>query len=232
MLFSGLGLLSLLFTGLGLGSVGLFGNIDLIESGIVKFDGLIMDGIPPWLVIGSLFIAIGIPLITHIYFELKNVVFKPKTHQQNLYFQHDCFVGFKYSLFNFYGYKFFYERKRFRRNCKYESLQLLPQDTLFIKMKGNLNYTVTPFKHNTSKIIYDENDNKILYDSNVDVKFNHTSDNAAYIRISKWTYAYDEKIAREQSHLINYDYDIKTNQISLDSYLLAPIDLKRSISWC
>jgi len=104
-------------------------------------------------------------------------------------------------------------------------LNLTPQDTLFIKMKGNLNYTVTPFIHNEEKITYDENDNKILYDSNVDIKFNHTSDNSASIRVSQWTYAYDENEARNQANLISYNYEINTNQILFDSYFLSPPQL-------
>lgn len=226
MLISGLGLLSLLFTGLGLGSIGLFGNIDLIDSGLVRFDGLIIDGIPSWLVISSAFIAAGIPLLLIFIFSLKMLFSNLKRISKTFVFSMIALWILSIAFLIFMGINSSMKERVSGEIVNTESLQLTPQDTLFIKMKGNLNYTVTPFKHNTSKVTYDENDNKILYDSNVDVKFNHTSDNVAYIRISKWTYAYDEKKAREQSHLIEYNFDIDTNQISLDSYLLAPIDFK------
>ena len=105
------------------------------------------------------------------------------------------------------------------------------QDTIFFKMRGNLNYTVFPFKQNREDVVYDEaHKTLVLYDSNVDVKFSHTSEKDAYIRISKWAYDYDVNQAREKASLIDYNYTINDNQLMFDSYFLTPKELKdRSI---
>ena len=226
LVFSGLGLLSLLFTGLGLGSIGLFSNIDLIESGVVRFDGLIMDGMPPWLIITTTFIAVGIPLLLIFIFSLKMLFSNLKHINKTFTFSMIGLWILSIAFLIFIGIDSSLRNKVSGEIVNTESLQLTPQDTLFIKMIGNLNYTVTPFRHNQEKITYDANDNKILYDSNVDIKFNHTSDNQAFIRISHWTYAYGEEKAREKANLISYNYQIDANKINFDSYFLAPTDLK------
>jgi len=226
MLFSGVGLLSLLFTGLGLGSMSLFGDIDLIESGIVRFDGLIMDGIPHWLVISSAFIAAGIPLLLVFILSLKMLFSNLRRISRTFIFSMIGLWLLSIAFLVFMGINSSMKERVSGEVVNTTSLNLSPNDTLFVKMNGNLNYTVTPFKHNQSKVVYDENDNKILYDSNVDIKFNHTSDNQAFIRISHWTYTYSEEKAREKASLITYDYQVDENRINFDSYLLAPTDFK------
>ncbi|NBC58885.1 MAG: PspC domain-containing protein [Bacteroidetes bacterium] len=225
LVFSGLGLISLLFTALGLGGVGLFGNIDLIESGIIRLDGLIYSGIPTWLAIIATFIAVAIPLILVFIFSLKMLFSNLKRINRTFIISIVALWILSIATLIFIGVNSSLRERVSGEIVNTNSLNLTPQDTLFIKMRGNLDYTVTPFKHNEEKITYDKNDNKILYDSNVDVKFNHSSDQVAYIRVSKWTYAFDENKARNQASLLTYNYEIDTNQILLDSYLLSPPEL-------
>lgn len=226
MLFSGLGLLSLLFTALGLGGIGLFSNIDLVESGIVRFDSLWIGDFPTWSIIMTSFLVAGIPLLFIFIFSLKLLFRNLKRISKAFGFGLLGLWILSIAFLIFLGINASVKERVSGEIVNTTSLNLKPQDTLFIKMKGNLNYTVTPFKHNMNKITYDEKDNKILYDSNVDLKFNHTSDDVAYARISKWTYAYDENKAREQANLLSYNYQINDNHIVLDSYFLAKTALK------
>lgn len=224
-LFSGVGLLSLLFTALGLSGVGLFSNIDLIASGIIRLDGLIYEGVPVWLMIITTFIALAIPLILLFIFSLKLLFTNLRRISRTFIISIIILWVLSIATLIFIGINSSLRERVSGEIVNTSTLDLNTQDTLFIKMRGNLNYTVTPFKHNEEKITYDENDNKILYDSNVDIKFNHTSDNVAYVRVSKWTYAFDENKARNQANLISYNYQIDNNQISLDSYFLSPTEL-------
>jgi len=226
MLFSGLGLLSLMFTALGLGGIGLFGNINLVESEIIRMDGFLHQGIPTWLVVVATFIALAIPLILIFILSLKMLFSNLRRISRTFIISIVILWVLSIATLIFIGVNSSLREKVSGEIVNTTSLNLKPQDTLFIKMKGNLNYTVTPFKQNQKKITYDENDNKILYDSNVDVKFNHTSDNVAYVRVSQWTYAFDEKNARNKANLISYNYLINSNQITLDSYLLSSPELR------
>ncbi len=228
MLFSGLGLLSLLFTALGLGGVGLFGNINLVESGIIEMDGLLYQGIPTWLVIVATFIALAIPLILIFILSLKMLFSNLRRISRTFIISIVILWILSIATLIFIGINSSFKERVSGEIVNTTSLNLSAQDTLSIKMKGNLNYTVTPFKHNQEKITYDENDNKILYDSNVDIKFNHTSDDVAYVRVSKWTYAFDEKKARNKASLISYNYIIENNEITLDSYFLSPTELREN----
>ncbi|RRO24075.1 PspC domain-containing protein [Flavobacteriaceae bacterium 14752] len=225
MLFSGLGLLSLLFTALGLSGIGLFGNIDLIDSGIIRIDGLIYNGIPAWLVITATFIALAIPLVLIFILSLRLLFSNIKRVSKTFIISIIILWVLSIATLIFIGVNSSLRERVSGEVVNTTSLNLKPQDTILIKMKGNLNYTVSPFKKNQEKITYDENDNKILYDSNVDIKLNRSSDQVAYIRVSKWTYAFDENKARNQANLLTYNYNIDTNQILLDSYFLSPPEL-------
>ncbi len=228
MIFSGLGLLSLIFTALGFGGIGLFSNIDLIDSGVIRLDGLIYNGVPAWLVIVSSFIAIAVPLILIFILSLRLLFSNLKRVSKTFVISISILWFLSIASLVFIGINSSLRERVSGEIVNTSSLNLKTQDTLFIKMKGNLNYTVSPFKKNQEKITYDENDKRILYNSNIDINFNHTSDNLAYIRISKWTYAYDESQARNQANLITYNYQIENNQISLDSYLLSPTELSEN----
>ncbi|QTY27040.1 PspC domain-containing protein [Flavobacterium sp. CS20] len=225
MLFSGLGLLSLIFVALGLGGDSLFGSFDLIDYEIIRLDGLIYNGVPAWLVIVSSFIAIAVPLILIFILSLRLLFSNLKRVSKTFVISISVLWFLSIVSLIFIGINSSLRERVSGEIVNTTSLNIKPQDTLFIKMKGNLNYTVSPFKKNQEKITYDENDKRILYNSNVDVKFNHTSDNNAYIRISKWTYAFDENKARNQAKLITYNYQIDDDQISLNSYFLSPKEL-------
>lgn len=226
MIITGLSLLGLLFTALGLGGVGLFSNIDLVESNIIRLDGLDVEGLPIWLVILTSFLAAAVPLFLIFILSLKMLFSNLKSISKTFILSIIAIWVLSVGFLVYLGISSSAYERVSGETVETTTLEIKPQDTLFIKMKGNLNYTVTPFKHDQEKVTYDENDNKILYHSNVDVKFNNSSENKAYLRVSKWSYAYGEKKAREQARLVSYKYEINSNQLLLDSYFLAPTNMK------
>lgn len=229
LIFSGIGLLALIISTLGVSGIGLFSNIDLVESGLVRLDGIVITDFPAWVVILSTFLAIGIPLLFIFIFSLKMLFTNIKSIGTAFSISMVMLWLVSIAFIIFISISTSLKDKTAGEIVNTTALNLKPKDTLYLKMNANLNYTVFPFKQNQQKITYVENDDKqVLYDSNIDVKFNHISDDRAFIRISKWTYDFEESTARNKASLIKYDYEINENSFIFDSYMLAPKDLKNN----
>jgi phage shock protein PspC (stress-responsive transcriptional regulator) len=227
LLISGTGLLALVLSALGVGGVGLFAGADFNE--VVRTDAFIMSSIiPTWLIITSAFVSAMVPLLFIFIFSVKMLFRNIK--RPNLAFiimmVSIWVISIATLVFSAINAE---SRNRVRGEFVETSiLEIKEKDTLFIKMKGNLNYTNTPFRHNSSIVSFDENAKKVIYDSDVDLKFHSTTDDQAYIRVSKFTYDFNENDARDNSKKMVYNYEIVQNKIVLDAYMLAPIDLKHN----
>lgn len=227
MIISGIGLIAILFSALGIGGLGLLSDVDLFNTIFGRLDNFVISGIPTWLFIAAAFTAAAIPLLLIFIFSLKVLLSNLRSISKpfvistiSIWFISIVFliiVGINSSMKDYTS----------GEVVNTITLEQKVQDTLFFKMKGNLNYTVFPFKQNRENIVYDEkSDSQILYDSNVDVKFNRTTDQNAYIRVSKWAYDYDDDQAREKASLLDYKYTVVDNQITLYSYFLASKELR------
>ncbi len=225
LLVSGIGLLGLIFSALGVGGVGLFAAADFND--FIRTDAFIMSSIvPTWLIITAAFVSAMVPMLFIFIFSLKMLFSNVK--RPNLTFSISmvsiwvlAVATLIFSAIN--------AESRNRIRGEYvitDTLNIQENDTLFVKMKGDLNYTNTPFRHNSSITVFDENNKKMLYDSDIDVKFHSTTDDQAYIRISKFTYDFNENEARDQSKKMIYNYEIEENKITLNAFMLAPIDLR------
>jgi len=231
LVFSGLGLLGILLSALGIGGLGLFGSTDFYNSTLGNIDNIVMTGVPSWLFITAALIAGAIPLLLIFIFSLKLLLNNLKSISKPFIITTVSIWIISIVFLTITGINS--SMKDFTSGEIVNTIKLKPkdQDTIFFKMRGNLNYTVFPFKQNREDVVYDETHKTlVLYDSNVDVKFSHTSEKDAYIRISKWAYDYDVNQAREKASLIDYNYTINDNQLMFDSYFLTPKELKdRSI---
>jgi phage shock protein PspC (stress-responsive transcriptional regulator) len=231
LIVSGLGLLGILVSALGLGGLGLFGGVEFYNATFGNIDHVMMGGVPTWLFIAAALLAGAIPLLFIFIFSLK-ILFK------NLRSINRPFIITTISIWVICiafliiaGINSSMKDYTSGEIVNTITIEQKKQDTLYFKMKGNLNYTVFPFRQNKEDVVYDENNKTlVLYDSSVDIKFKHTSDDNAYIRISKWAYDYDVDQAREKASLIDYKYIVDNNDITLDSYFISPKELKdRSI---
>jgi phage shock protein PspC (stress-responsive transcriptional regulator) len=225
LIVSGIGLISLIFGALGIGGVGLFAAADFNK--FVRIDPFMSRSlVPTWLIITSVFTTAVIPLLFIFIFSLKMLFHNIK--RPNLAFVITLVSIWLLSIATLIFSAVNAEnRNRIRGEfVETNTIDIEKQDTLFVKMKGNLNYTNTPYRHNSSKIVFDDNNKKIIYDSDVDIKFHSITEEQAYIRVSKFTYDYEEDEARKWSKSISYKYEINKNNITLDAYMLAPLDLE------
>ncbi len=111
---------------------------------------------------------------------------------------------------------------------KYE-LNVKTNDTIKVKMvtndiMGNRFYR----NHNLFKIANDESGQKIIYRANVRIRVRSTSDSLASINIKKSADGSNYDKAIERAKNINYNYVLKNNTLSLDSYLTTNADNKFS----
>jgi phage shock protein PspC (stress-responsive transcriptional regulator) len=224
LLVSGIGLLALLFSALGISGIGLFSSIDFDDY--VRMEGFINSIFPIWLIITSIFVSTLIPFLFIFIFSLKMLFSNIKRPSLTFIITMVSIWILSIATLAFAAINSEARHKLKSDVVETKPLMLKDRDTLFIKMKGNLNYTNTPFKHNESIITYDDENNKIIYDSDIDIKFQSTSESNGFVRISRWTWDYEEDEARNKSKLIEYQYEINNNQLLLDSYLLAPLDLR------
>lgn len=224
-IISGIGLLALILSALGVGGIGLFSNADFHE--FVRIDGFLGNSIvPAWLIIISAFISVIIPVLFVFIFSLKILFSNIKRPNATFIITSVSIWVLSVATLIFSGINAESRNKVKGEFVQTEPLKLKPSDTLFLAMKGNLNYTNTPYRHNNSFVTFDNENNKVLYDSDVDVKFHSISDDEAYIRISKWSYDFDEEQARTQSQTIEYEFSVNENNLNLNAYMIAPLDLK------
>lgn len=224
MVVSGIALLGMLFSALGIGGIGLFSNIDF--DNYVRLDGFINSILPTWLIISAIFLTAIIPLLLIFIFSLKMLFSNIKKPSLTFSITLACLWILGVATLIFAGINSETRQKLKGEIVNTEKISIQKNDTLFVKMKGNLNYTNSPFRHNVSKISYDADDQKIIYDSDIDVRFHKTNDDEALIRISKWTWDYEENEARKKSQLIEYEYNLDGRDLLLNTYLLAPMELK------
>ncbi len=226
LLISGLGLLGILFSALGISGIGLFSSVDF--DTYVRMDGFLNSIFPTWLILISMFISAVVPLLFIFIFSLKMLFSNIKRPSLAFIITLVSIWLLGTATLVFAGVNSETRQKVKGETVNTEQMRLDTQDTLYIKMKGNLNYTNSPFRHNETKVTYDNDNNKIIYDSDVDVRFHETNNDEALIRISKWTWDFEEDKARNLSQFIDYQYELNENELLLNTYLIAPIELKNN----
>ena len=206
-----IGLFIALFT------VGTFGIIDAPWTDYIEMAGI---GAPLWAISLLTFFAVGIPFFFLFILGLKILVRKLKS------------VGTPAKLvllglwllsiigLAFLGIKQATQRAFEGEVVTTEVLPITPQDTLYLAMKYNQEYSSGAYKTNV-KMKYDEEDNKIMYLTDVRLVVKSTKDSTARIEIIKTADGSDFKDAKQRAENITYNTSFLGNELFINSYLTA-----------
>lgn len=106
-----------------------------------------------------------------------------------------------------------------------ENLPVTSQDTLYLAMKSNDNFSSRVSRNNFS-IQFDDNDNKIMYTTNVRLVIKSTKDSTGRMEIVKIAEGSDYRDARNRAEQIKFNTSYNDGRLFLDSYLTS--DVKNS----
>uniref|UniRef100_UPI00404A81DE PspC domain-containing protein n=1 Tax=Flavobacterium sp. TaxID=239 RepID=UPI00404A81DE len=99
-----------------------------------------------------------------------------------------------------------------------EELNLLPKDTLYIKMEVNDFYSKNVSKKVTRKFTHDEKNNEIIYSTNVNLHLMRTDQSTPYFQVEKMANGKSIIEAKNRAEKIKYHFEIQDNRIILDNY--------------
>lgn len=202
--------------------VGLFsvGVADIIHIPGLDFIEIANAGETPiWLVSLFAFFAVGIPFFFLFYLGLKILINNLKS------------IGniAKFSLLGLWlisiialvvvGVRQASEHAFEESYVEKTELPITANDTLNIKMIGHDNFNADHYHHDRFKLAHNENGDKVLFSSDVDIIVKSTTDSVTRIGIRKRADGRDYEKAIERAKNINYNFDLKNNTLTLDSYL-------------
>jgi hypothetical protein len=227
-LASGLGIIGLLIATLSISGLGFFTDVNYVGFEFAEIFRFINPVFPTWAIVTSVFIFSIVPLI--LFFILGVKILFPNTGSASAALLIPLISLWILSIVMMIliGISSSYNDRTAGEVVVTKEVNVSSNDTLYVKMNGNLNYVSSPFVQNLERITYNEEDKRVLYDSNVDVKFNHTSENRAYARISRFAYDFGEDNARDKASQITYEYDITDNNLSFDSFMLTDPEFKNN----
>ncbi len=110
------------------------------------------------------------------------------------------------------------------RIVKKETINLKPNDTLFIKFKHNDYFAKNVDDRSDFLIAQDSTNTDIIYSNEVNLRIEKTDQKLPYIQIEKEAKGKTLSEARQRAEQIRYSYTIIGNHLILDNYLLS--DLK------
>ena len=110
------------------------------------------------------------------------------------------------------------------RVVKKETINLNPNDTLFIKFKHNDYFAKNVEDRNDFMVTQDSTGTDIIYSNEVSFKIEKTDEKLPYLQIEKEARGKSLSEAKQRAEQIKYSYKIIGNQLILDNYLLT--DLK------
>jgi phage shock protein PspC (stress-responsive transcriptional regulator) len=110
------------------------------------------------------------------------------------------------------------------RVVKKETINLNPNDTLFIKFKHNDYFAKNVEDRNDFMVTQDSTGTDIIYSNEVSFKIVKTEEQLPYLQIEKEASGKSLSEAKQRAEQIKYSYKIIGNQLILDNYLLT--DLK------
>ncbi|MDR7208762.1 PspC domain-containing protein [Flavobacterium piscis] len=107
-----------------------------------------------------------------------------------------------------------------------KTISILPTDTLFVKFKYNDYFAKDLNHHREFEFVQDSANNQVIYSTNVRLRVLHTDENAPYIQIEKSARGNSFTAAKKRAEKINYNIEIRGNQLILDNYFLTDIKNK------
>ncbi|UJH92028.1 PspC domain-containing protein [Antarcticibacterium sp. 1MA-6-2] len=207
---------------IGLFTVGTFG---LFEAPWADYIEMTAIGVPIWVVSLLVFFAIGIPFFFLFILGLKILVKKLKTIGTPA-----KLVLLGLWLLSVIGLAVIGIQQATQRAFTgevilTETLPITSQDTLYLSMNSNPQFSSGPF-HGDVSVKYDENDQKVIYTTDVRLVVKSTRDSTGRIEIIKIAQGGNMKNARDRAERINYSTSFKDGKLLLDSYLTS--DLKEN----
>lgn len=112
------------------------------------------------------------------------------------------------------------------REVKKETINLKPNDTLFIKFKHNDYFAKNVDDRNDFMVTQDSTNNDIIYSNEVRLRIEETDEKLPYIQIEKEAKGRSLSEAKRRAEQIRYSYKIEGNHLILDNYLLTNLKNK------
>ena len=112
------------------------------------------------------------------------------------------------------------------RVVKKETINLNPNDTLFIKFKHNDYFAKNVEDRNDFMVTQDSTGTDIIYSNEVSFKIEKTDEKLPYLQIEKEASGKSLSEAKNRAEQIKYSYKIIGNQLILDNYLLTELKNK------
>lgn len=203
---------------IGLFTVGTFGIIDAPWSDYVE---MAVSGAPLWLLWLLAFLLLGIPFFFLFILGLKILVGRLKSIGTPLIL---VLVGlWLLALIGgaIVGVQQATHRAFDGEHIVNQKLPVKPQDTLYLTMRNNPEYSSSIYRSGNFKIKYDKNGDRIIYGTDINLIVKSTKDSLARIEIVKSAEGKDYKEAKERAKNILYTTEINNNELFLDSYFTS-----------
>ena len=107
-----------------------------------------------------------------------------------------------------------------------QTINLMPNDTLYVKFKYNEYYTDDINDRDEFKFVQDSASHDLIYSNNVSLRILHTDEKLPYIQIEKTAKGKSFQDAKQRAEKINYGVKIEGNHLILDNYILTEVSNK------
>lgn len=107
-----------------------------------------------------------------------------------------------------------------------ETINLMPNDTLYVKFKYNDYYTKNIDDNENFKFVQDSSNNEMIYSNNVRLEILHTDEKMPYVQIERMARGKSFQDAKQRAEKIKYAVKIEGNKLILDNYLLTEVTNK------
>ncbi|MCB7479886.1 PspC domain-containing protein [Christiangramia sediminis] len=220
-----IGILLLLIAGstliglfVGLFAVGTFG---IIEAPWTDYIDMVNSGAPIWVISLLAFFAIGIPFFFLFVLGLKILVKNLKSIGRIALLTLLGLWLISIIGLTVIGVSQATNRAFDGETATTEKLNITPQDTLFLKMRSNPEYSSSIHRSSDFRVKYDENNNRILYGRDIRLIVKSTKDSVGSIKIEKYAEGKNFRDAKERAENINYSTSFVGNELLLDAYLTS-----------
>lgn len=208
---------------IGLFTVGTFGLIDAPWSSYVE---MAVSGTPLWLMWLISFLLAGIPLFFLFILGLKILVGRLRSIGNPA-----KLVLLGLWIIAFIGGAIIAVQQATHRafdgeQVVSETLPISANDTLYLGMQSDSNYSSSIYRSTDFKIKYNDKDEKVLYSSDVRLIVKATKDSLAKLEVVKSAEGKDYKEAKERAQNIDYNTSFSGNELLLNSFFTSPAEFK------
>jgi phage shock protein PspC (stress-responsive transcriptional regulator) len=212
-------LISLIIGGFSWGSFEILGfGDDFMNYPPFFYDSII----PSWILILFTFCAIGIPFLVLFMVGLKILSSNVKSFSTTTKLTLLGIWIISLLGLGFAGINFATQRAYDGVNNQKENLQIMPSDTLTVKMVAddNLSYRSELRRRYSSETVYD-GDIKKMYSNRINVDVKSTDAAQAHIRIRKVSQGQNRLKANQNAESIDYEFNLNDKNLLLNGYFLS-----------